>query len=455
VGCTTVKGPDDPVTGDDDDAPDCLVDDDCGSAEICEEAFCVEGDRDNAFADATPILQNEPHGGVIVPAGDVDTYAYTSLGPEWLRIETTTIGDPLYNLDTVVRVFAANGAEHAVMDNFPTGRVSTYDTVLIVYLPRADTWYVTVEDVTTYYTAFFTEDEHRGGSDFTYELSLEGDVGTTSESDSSTDPSATVEISTGASIWYVGVNLETPGDSDFLTLDLPFEGYPLDVFGHSDIPGSPARARVRLFDPSGALALEKDDLGDEGQASYFDPVAGDWLLEATDVDGAGSDDSWYVVYVRSYEEGAYHPYFGYTVYEDEVEPNDDRSDAVPLTLVESLFDTGDSYHGQYLQGRFDDVGDEDWFVVTTDLDEKVTVRCFSELFGSLADLQVGLFDGDFEITPADQGLVPTDLGQYLWNVEVPGPGAYSVRLTSPSAVFGAGAYYRCRILQSTLDFATE
>lgn len=457
VSCVNEKGPTNPATGksDGDGSPDCVEDDQCGELEICEEQVCVEGDRDNTFEEATPIFQNQPLSGVIYPAGDVDTYVYTSLGPEWLRIETTTNGDPVENLDTVVQVFAANGAEHAVMDNFPTGRVSTFDTVLYVFLPSAGTWYVTVEDVSTHYTSLFDESEWRGGEDFGYTLHVTTFGSTTAESDAMDTPSSRVHITSGSSIWAVGVNLETPGDSDWIELELPTGGQPLDVYGAIRIPGSPARPRVRLYDPSGGLLLEKDDLGEQGIASFFDPEPGTYLLEATDVLGAGGQDAWYVLYIRTYEPGANHPSFGSIPYEPEREPNDHAVSATPHELFEVPIGSGQVYYGQYVQGRFDDDGDEDWFVVDTSAGEKITARCFAREFGSLTTLEAALFSGAEDITPPGQGDTPTALAQYLANAEVPQAGRYHVRLRSGNGAFGPGAYYRCRFLQATFDFTTE
>ena len=113
----------------------CETDTSCDRGEICEASVCEVGDRDNSFEEASIIRLNEEVAGTIEPAGDVDFYVYESTGPEWIRVQTTNSGDPINSLDTVLQVFATNGAEHAVADNFATGRVNTFDSVAIVYLP--------------------------------------------------------------------------------------------------------------------------------------------------------------------------------------------------------------------------------------------------------------------------------------------------------------------------------
>lgn len=456
--CASNKGPvgpqaDPPVT--DTGGEECVDDDDCGALEICEAETCRIGDRDNGFDEARPIYQNEPVAGVIAPPGDVDYYIYTSNGPEWLRIDTITDGDPANSLDTVVRVFAGNGAEHAVMDNFPTGRISTYDTVLYVFLPRADIWFVAVEDVSTWVSA----DEPRGGPGFTYELQLKPFGGATSEPDGPLEPSSTVALTTGTSIYAVGVRLEEDGDADWITVEHTLDGRPVDLFGHASIPGSPARARVRLHDADDTVLMQKDDLGDDGHASSFSLPAGTYRVEATDVLGRGGADHWYVLYVRTYEEGASQAFFGTPVYEHEQEPNDEAALTSPYTVVQATTSSGATYQVQYIEGRLDPEGDEDWFPVTTSGEHQVSVRCFAGDFGSLAELRVELWDGDLELTPPDQGVQQTAFWYYVYNVEVPLPGTTHVRIRArdegASGLWGPGAYYRCQILQAEFDFIVQ
>mgnify|MGYP000144136967 CR=1 FL=1 len=92
------------------------------------------------------------------------------------------------------------GKLHHQEDDFPTGSVSTYDTVLQAYLPDAGEWLIVVEDV-----------NGAGEQDFEYLVEVEEIGGTTSEDDSFGDPSSNVVADSDSTIWSVGVLLEEDG----------------------------------------------------------------------------------------------------------------------------------------------------------------------------------------------------------------------------------------------------
>ena len=160
-----------PPDADTPDATDtCDGDADCLSGEICDDAACTLGDRDNGFDRAERIPFGEQGvEGVIVPEGDVDYWAYESTGREWVRVSTTTAGDPEANLDTVVQIWNPDHELHAEIDNYPTGRVDGYDSVLYAYLPTSGTWTITVEDL-THHLGDDAPDKPGGGETFTYTL---------------------------------------------------------------------------------------------------------------------------------------------------------------------------------------------------------------------------------------------------------------------------------------------
>src|SRR5687768_7459291 len=154
VACKNEK-PTDPPDGDDDDdsAPaECVADEECKRQEICDGNVCVAGDRDNTFEEATPLPGGEvPVSGIINPAGDVDTYVYDSSGAEWVSFRTVIPEGT--DLDTVVTLYDADGAVQAVMDDYPVWpyQADGFDAVMYAYLPTAGSWYVTVEDRTSFY----------------------------------------------------------------------------------------------------------------------------------------------------------------------------------------------------------------------------------------------------------------------------------------------------------------
>ena len=216
---------------------ECEDDDGCGWDQICEEAACLDGDRDDAFEDARSILLNQAESGRIL-VGDVDHFAYESPGDEWLRVSTVT-QEVDGGLDTVVSVFAANGALHASMDAFATGNVSTFDTLFHVYLPDSGVWYFRVEDKSTYEGT-----DPVGGltEEFHYELELQEFEGVTSEDDSFGSPRLAVTMANGGTVYAVGVNLEEEGDADWIQAALPWTDAPIEVWGLPDLGGSDARS---------------------------------------------------------------------------------------------------------------------------------------------------------------------------------------------------------------------
>lgn len=428
----------------------CSTDEGCAIDQICDEGTCVLGDRDGAFENASPIGLDEPIEGVIAPPGDIDRFAYTAAGPEWVRIQTRTNLEDGDNLDSVVRLYTEGGAEHAFIDNYPAGRINTYDSVLNAYLPTGGVWYISVEDITTYYTDSFEEEEWRGDETSTYELSVVPFNTVTSEPDSATAPSRTIDASTGDTIWAVGVRLEQPGDVDHIALDLGVSGAPLDIYGHASLPGSSARPDITLLDAAGTVVSHKPDLGEEGFLSLFQNSAQAYAIEATDVDGMGDDDAWFVLYARTYAPGTDHSFFDDAEFAHEVEPNETEAQATPAPADLTEPDGGTPYDTFWLEGALDAIGDVDVFRVSAEVDLNLSVRCWTETFGSLASVRARLLDdGGTDLTPTGQGDTETELSYQIYNAVAPTTGEYYVELSSLDDVVGTGAYYRCAVYETS------
>ena len=416
--------------------PDCIEDTDCADGSICEESECIAGDRDNEFGSAMPILLNEVRGGEINPAGDSDYWVYTSPGEEWLRVQTVTEGG---EADTVVSVFRENGARHAVMDDYATGSVTTYDTVLHVYLPEPGPYFFSVQDKTTY-----EGETPAGGPGFDYTIELLDYSAVTEEPDALGNPSTTVNMTSGSSIWSVGVVIEEDGDSDHIAVQMPWGEAPVEIYGQQEIPGSDADILVRMYDSDRNLLLEKADVGPAGTAAYFDGQDTTYWIEATDADGVGSQDHWYVLYFRTRDTG-----WGY---DRETEPNDTPELQNALDNYEYETNSGTAYEAAQFQGILEAEGDEDWFAVTLPSSLYFTVRCSAEVYGSLVDLAVdvttwdgetvleSVLDGD-DSTPDAFNLGPYDPGTYLLRVYAEGDTPF----------YGPGAYYRCFVPMTSFE----
>lgn len=408
-------------------------------------------DSDNDFGAATPLELDVDRDGVISPAGDVDWYSLEVDEPTWIRVDTITQGDRTYNLDTGVKIWSPSGDLYAYMDNYATGTVGTFDTVLYAYLDAPGTWGITVEDVYTFYPGY--EDYIRGGPDFTYTVGVNLFTSITSEPDGPGDPSAEVLLESGASIFAVGVNIETAGDVDTIAVETQVPGFPLEVWGSSGNAGSASAGSrlaplVRLVDPFGTLLAEKDYVGVDGYLSYFDPEAGVHTVEVSDAGVGGGESYWFVAYIRTYDEDFASPFFGTTVYEEEVEPNDTSAEAVFATPVELTLD-GDPYDVGAVQGTIVEAGDVDWFGIPVgDDDDQFSIRCFTEEFGSLLDLRVTVMADGEEIASATDAEINF---YYVRDVPLNGAANALVKIESEAGEGSPAAYYRCRLIVADFD----
>lgn len=434
AGCNGERATDDGDVDTDDTTIDdgCSTDGECGSGQICEATECVEGDRDNSFDLATRIYQEIPLDGEIAPKGDRDYYAYVSNGDEWLRVETSP-DEVDGSLDTVVSIYDASGALHAWMDDYPTGNIGTYDTVLYAYIPTAGTWYVVVQDRGTFLND--PDIDERTG-EYTLNVRRMGTV--TDESDSIDDPSASVELANETTVYAVGVVLEEPGDSDWISLDVPWALGPIEIYGHTEIPGSKSTSLVKVHDPStGAVILAKEDVGPDGRVYYFATQEQEYLVEATDAEGEGTANHWYVLYFRV----RLPDYYGI---EYDLEPNDSAEAAQTVPTETATTSSGTPYEYTNLSGFIDAEGDEDWFALDANADDYVTVLCSSDAFGSFLDFAIDVYDTDGTLLDTIES--GTDSAPDVYNLgPVAGAGDVLVRVWSedPEADVGPGAYYYC------------
>jgi len=422
--------------------PECAADDDCDAGEICEQGDCAIGDRDNTFPEATPIFQEVEAAGVINIDGDVDYYSYASTGDEWVRVHTITDEEAEDGLDTVVAIYTAGGALHAYMDEYPTGSVTTYDSVLHAYLPAAGTWYISVEDR----SSFYDEDDLNSSSSFEYTLKVVP-ANSTSEIDELMTPSYELNPTSGTSTYSVGVHLQETGDADYITVTMPWGDAPLEIYTQSTIPGSAASPTVTVYDDTYTPILSKSGLGEGGSAKYFDAKQVTYTIEATDELSGGGDDYWYVLYVRTRDEG-----YGYT---REIEPNDDAdtTQLLELATYETSAGTSGFYEEGLIQGILDAEGDEDWVsfspAITGTDPLRISILCSGEYYGSLTDLAIDITGPDGSI---DQTITEgDDSTPDAYNLTPVSAGTHKIRIYSEDAFYGPGAYYRCTFWVTDFD----
>jgi len=430
--CTGEPPPTD--TGDTGPAPECLEDDACGQNEICEDTVCIIGDRDDSFEGARPIFQvtdlEDPgvRTGLIHEPGDVDHYAYEAAEPGWVRISTIT-GDDDEGLDTVLSIYRADGALHHVMDEYATGSLRSYDSRMQVWLPTAGTWFIRVEDVSTYYG----DATLRGDPSFSYRLAVEPWGSVSEEPDSASDPSVRFDVQNGSTIYPWGVVIEASGDLDWTTAELPWGDAPIEVWAPESIPGSALRPVVEVTDEEGVVHMRMPEVGARGYGSTFASPQGTYTLSVGDLDEGGSTDHWTVLYIRTREQGYGNP--------REVEPNDLPDQATPLD-AETVQDGGLTTDRSFLQGRLTEEGDVDVFRFAALEGGGLRLVCSSDSYGAIGDVQVELHDpeGTLVATFEDgDDLAPDGEAEDLV------AGGYTLSFSSQDGTYGPGVYYRCGV----------
>ena len=432
----------------------CTTDEECPTDSYCgDESDCVALDTDGSAASATPISISEAPDshGVIAPAGDIDWWVFTAVEAQWIDVRTIVDGD----LDTVVRVWRADGTEHAAMDDFATGGADGYDSILRVFLPEPGDWFITVEDLTTWDSGNFGEADWRGGSSYTYDLWVQEFGSDLDEVDAIDDPSEVFTLEDGSTIYSYGFLIQDAGDSDFALAELNVAGEPLEVWGQPYDYGSSLELRTRLYDGSGALLSDLSGMGLNRYLSYFNPAVGGYTIEVTDSNGAGGDDAWGVLYVRTYNPGSFHPFFADNSYTLEVEPNETPGEATQLSLEEEG-DTDFSYEAGRFEGALSVDPDTDHFGLVAGAGEFLSLRCFTDGFGSLAQISVRAWDPlGVDATPTGDGDAPEGEDYWLANVPISEGGTWSVSVSSSDAVYGLHSYYRCAAFLSAERISVE
>ncbi len=427
----------------DDTAPatgECVVDGDCAGHEICStDLECESGDRDNSQDEAIDITLNAPVSGHLQTFDDQDWYRFTSPGDQWLRIQTVALNDG-GEMDTFLEVFDENGSLHAFVDDFGTGGgVTCCDSLLHVYLPNAGAWYLRVTDL-----------NGAGASSYAYELEVRDFNSTTIEADSVDQASRVVNIDGGNSIWTVGVNLEDPGDEDFIELDFDLDNTDLRVQALEGMPGSAAQVVVELLDPDQNTVSMKENLGVDGaSAAYYLMSADSWILKTYDRLGNANagDDYWYVLYFSSTEPDSY-------VWVTETEFNDSFGEAEPVQNQDRETTNGTPYEAGYVQGALDVEDDEDWFAIEVPAGHFFTAECYGDQVGALADLAIDLVDESEQIieTATDgEGGDTTPHSSSLLGLEAPAQTVYLRVYSEDDAVWGPGAFYRCNLFMTTFE----
>lgn len=438
---TIPEGKDD--SGQDSGVPDtsCEGDDECADWEICEGGECVDGDRNESPEQAETLLWDAEVQGWINPDGDVDYYAFTAEGGETVRVATTTEYE---DADTVVALRKTNGKVVAWADEFATETsVTGVDSVVFAYLAEAGEYFVSVEDVGTWYDG----GEPAGSPDYAYALTLEEWNRIAEEKDSFEAPAYTVDLDEDRLWSSVGVLLETEGDVDYVEIVHGADGANLFLDGNQDMDGSDAVTRVRLFDAAGTLLSDKSSVGPDHYALYPVAPAGTYVAEVSDAGGGGGSNAWLFLHVISR--------FDDPAFDEEAEPNGESSMATALSMAEYENSNGDAYsRGQGL-GWIDSAADADWFEFQSDYEEGWVVACVgSSTWGSAVAPTLEIYDDGGDVLASGEGSASAYPNASVENVEV-APGTYHVRIVPPGdAAGGSDAWYRFYVYVATFSVAS-
>ena len=279
------------------DTPECTEDAECTSTQICEDAACVDGDRNNGATDADAIVWEEPVEGEINPDGDSDYYSFVAEGGEFVRINVV-LGEAadteVADYDSTLTLRDPSGKVVASVADYPTGaKVNSYDAILYAYLPTAGTYTIEVDDVGTFNDAR----DPIGSDDYDYTLTLTESSSHTRETDAFDDPGMDVDISGASTLYAVGVALETEGDSDWVDLSFPYGQAGVFVLGAADLGGSEATPTVRLYERDGTLLTDREGVGEGRYAMYPAMEDSNYTMELTDAGGGGGADYWFFVFL--------------------------------------------------------------------------------------------------------------------------------------------------------------
>ncbi len=414
----------------------CAEDDDCGEGRICgDDEICELGDRDNSFDDAQDLRFNEPISGLIAPAGDQDNYRFETLSPgQWVAIDTRNEREDADDLDTIVELFQPNGLAHGVMDNYDIHFLAASDTRLIAYLPTAGEWLVRVRDASEYYGG-----EARGALNYDYEIELSTFTSVVTEG----EPEV-LDLDSANSIYTRAFLFATDGDTDEVQIDIPWDDRLILLSGGTGMPGSKAVPSIEVL-RDGVTVAHQTNLSDGRWLHIFRSQQGRYTVRATDRDGGGSQDHWFVLYLRTYEADASIAFWATSTYDYELEPNDTRGDASSSIEVTEQTTGGSDYFINRIEGTLDTTGDEDWYSFTARRN-LISPRCYAERFGSLADLAFDIVDDEGNIlqtvTEYDGRSTPEF---YNFDAGASG-GTFHLRIYGEDEVAGAPAFYRCQII---------
>ena len=418
--CDCCEGDDDAVGDDDDDdaAAECSEDTECDDWQICEANVCVDGDRNNDFAEALGVAAGDEPGGYINPAGDVD---YFRLGGDqgWFFKAYAMTADPTddQGLDTVVRFYDGSGHEKGYNDDFDRlGHIYGTDALYMGCTAASETYYLSVED----YGSFINDPaQMEGGAGYIYQLFISDFEAGSVEDEPNDDAGDATDLAiTDYNVSYdrAGV-VGDDGDVDLWAVDLE-PGARFRVYGYEHT-ATEIDLAIRMLGTDGT-----SQAGAFGAPSWSDyisfPVLDDApvYMEVADDDGDGGDEYCYVLHFAADPAGE--------LYWAETEPNDDNFSS------EALQANDDGVLA--VAGRIDPMGDLDHFLFQGTTGQQANVSLAARTAGSSLEAHVRV------VSPGDVELISLNVmaseGTVIQALDLPESGTYHLEVTSSDELAG-------------------
>ena len=396
--------------GDTDTVQACSDDDACAPYGICQADVCVDGDRNNDIDEAETLLWEESKNGVLNPEGDVDFYAFSAEGGEFVRVKSVLDNPDDEDYDTVVVLRDPNGKAVATGDGYPTGgSISNADAVIYAYLASAGTYTIAVQDAADYYG-----DGSTGERDYGYSILVEEWSQHTSEDGGSYD----IAPETANSWNAIGVLFEEDDDLDMVSIDFPWDNASITIAGAVDLGNSEANVLAELDDGDDVIT-RREDLGPGGYAIHPSLDSGMYHLTLSDSAGSG-DDHWFFVFIKMDEADSAYP--------EEVEDNNTRGDATPLAFDEKTTSDDKLYSYAHIWGDADGGGDDDWFTIDAPYAPSYVVVCAqADAYGSGVIPELELYDGDGTLVGSSADFAGGGPDARVENLELDAGGTLRVR----------------------------
>ena len=147
--------------------------------------------------------------------------------------------------------------------------------------------------------------------------------------------------------------LENEGDTDYVTVNFPYDGALMYVDGMEDLSGSDLVPVASIHTSTGELMAQREDVGPDGPVLYPHMNEGPFLISVADSDGGGGSTYWTVLIIKAGDEGEARP--------TDTESNDTDAQATELEMTETENSSGNVFHYGKVQGAMDAVGDVDFW----------------------------------------------------------------------------------------------